>query len=58
MDFSDYKTKAEYAYPFNQGYSARLSGKPISENPYIGKPGIAWTAGWNKADESEKRSVS
>lgn len=51
MDFSDYKTKAEYAYPFNQGYSARLSGKPISDNPFIGKPGIAWTAGWNKANE-------
>lgn len=52
MDFSDYKTKAEYAHPFNQGYSARLSGKQISENPYIGKHGIAWTAGWSKANES------
>lgn len=55
MDFSDYKTKAEYSHPFNLGYSARLSGKPISENPFIGKPGIAWTAGWDRANEDDRR---
>lgn len=55
MDFSDYKTKAEFSYPFNQGYSARLAGRPQTDNPYMGKPGIAWNAGWQAGDDDEMR---
>lgn len=32
-----------------RGAKARLAGRPVWSNPYIGKVARAWTAGWNSA---------
>lgn len=35
MDFSKYSTRSEFAEQINAGYSARLDGTRLSDNPHL-----------------------
>ncbi|WP_256643697.1 hypothetical protein [Stenotrophomonas sp. 9(2022)] len=35
MDFANYNTRSRYAKEINAGYSARLNGQRLSDNPHL-----------------------
>lgn len=35
MDFNAYSTRSRFAAEINAGYSARLNGKRLSDNPHL-----------------------
>jgi len=39
---------------YNQGFDAFQEGHPIERNPYDGRNGSWWTAGWRSAEEQEE----
>lgn len=49
MDFQAFSTRSKFAADINAGYSARLAGKGLSENPHL-----AWT---DSDDELEPKKL-
>lgn len=66
-DFKDYGTRSRLAAQINAGYSARLNGKRLSDNPHLQWAGEqvlpmtdkahAWQHGWRLADGDEKKAA-
>lgn len=50
MNFKEYKINARYAIHINAGYSARLRGDGVDENPYKGEEAESWLHGYNMCD--------
>ena len=53
-------TDREYQRIKLDGYNKRQAGRPITANPYEGKPSLrrqadAWAAGWGEANRDIRR---
>lgn len=53
-------TEREYKRIHLDGYNRRQAGRPITANPYAGKPALrrqadAWAAGWGDANRDIRR---
>ena len=65
-DFTDYDPRSRLSAQINAGYSARLNGQRLSDNPHLGwvdgqpspmsDKGEAWQHGWRAADRDEKKA--
>lgn len=63
-DFTTFGNRSKYAAEINAGYSARLAGTRLSDNPHMvwvdgqvlpmGEKALAWQHGWRQADRDEK----
>lgn len=55
-------TRQQYERCRLEGVAARQGGRPITANPYAGKPSLrrqadAWAAGWQEANRDIRRRM-
>jgi len=53
MDFTAFSTRSKFAVQINAGYSARLDGKRLSDNPHL-----VWAASGDELEPKKLQPLS